>query len=244
MKKYKIYNPNKKYDKDDNILFLNFYTNKHLNILQNYSNKTILYDSKEIFFNNLEKIRNIIRKKINIISFDGDIQMIINKIKNKKKEIIGVLTNNKNLEFITELEKVYEIDYSADIQYFLKKDTPNLCIIDIENTPEYNKLLEKRISKNTHKTYIIHPKCNNILYRLFINNYWDEDIDFIKIYKKCYFSNSIPLFLKNAICKKYELNELNEAINEPLIYFGDCKNEDYEKIINYTNIVFIICLYI
>ena len=236
MPKYKLYHPNKKYDKNDNILFLNFYTNGHLNIIQNYSNKTILYDSKEVFLNNLEKIMQIIRKKINVISFDGDIQMIINKIKNKKKETIGILSNSKNLQFSDELEKVYDIDYSSNIQHFIKKDI-NLCIIDIENTPEYNKLLETRITKNTHKTYIIHSSCNDILYRFFINNYWDESIDFIKIYKNCYFSNNISLFVKSAICKKYGLTE---KINGPLIYFGDCNNEDYEKILNYTNIVFII----
>ena len=36
--------------------------------------------------------------KINIISFDGDIQMAINKIKNRKKEIIGVLSSNQNID--------------------------------------------------------------------------------------------------------------------------------------------------
>ena len=39
MKKYKIYYPDKKYNENDNILFLNFYTKEHMNIMQNYSNK-------------------------------------------------------------------------------------------------------------------------------------------------------------------------------------------------------------
>ena len=47
--------------------------------------------------------------------------MVINKIKNKKKEIIGVLSNQKKLNIITELEKVYEIDYSSNIEYFINK---------------------------------------------------------------------------------------------------------------------------
>lgn len=86
MPKYKLYYPDKEYNEKDNILFVNFYTDEHLNILKDYSNKTILYDSKEIFFNNLEKIKEILKKKINVISFDADIQMIINKIRNKKKK--------------------------------------------------------------------------------------------------------------------------------------------------------------
>lgn len=237
MKKYKIYYPDKKYNENDNILFLNFYTKEHMNIMQNYSNKTILYNSKEIFFNNLDKIKQIIYKKKNIISFDGDIQMIINKIKNRPKEILGVLSDTKNIQCISELEKVYEIEYSSDSQYFHNKDIP-LCIINIQNNPEYNKLLENRISQNIlKKIYIIHQNCNDILYRLFINNYWDENINFINIYKNCYFSNRIPLYTKNAICNKYGLSE---KINEPLIYFGDCNEDDYDKIKNYSNIVFII----
>lgn len=232
-----MYNPDKKYDKNDNILFLNFYTEEHINIMQKYSNKTILYNSKEIFFNNLDKIKKIIYKRNNIISFDGDIQMIINKIKNKKKEVLGVLSDTKNIQCIHELEKVYEIEYSSDSHYFLNKDIP-LCIINIQNNPEYNKLLENRISQNILKNiYIIHQNCNDIFYRLFINNYWNENIDFTNIYKNCYFSNSISLFTKNYICKKYGLIE---KINEPLIYFGDCNEDDYEKIKNYPNIVFII----
>jgi hypothetical protein len=88
MLKYKLYYPNKEYNKKDNILFINFYTDKHINIMKNYLNKTILYDCKQIFFNNLEKIKKIIKMKINIISFNGDIQMVINKLLNKKKRNI------------------------------------------------------------------------------------------------------------------------------------------------------------
>ena len=102
MPKYKLYNPNKEYDKKDNILFFNFYTDEHINIIKKYSNKTILYDCKQLFFSNLDRIKQISRMKINIISFDADIQMAINKIMNLKKEIIGVLSSNKYI--ITELE--------------------------------------------------------------------------------------------------------------------------------------------
>ena len=240
MLKYKFYNPNKEYNQNDNILFLNFYSDEHLNILKNYSKKTILYDSKEIFFNNIEKIIEISRMKINIISFDGDIQMAIDIIKNKKKEIIGILSKEKNLNFLNELEKVYKIEFSSNPEYFFNKNIP-LCIIGIKNTPEYNKLLEKRITENSCKTYIIHSNSDNILYKLYIKHYWDDEIDFIKIYKNSYFSNSIPLFLKNGICQKYELTENK---NEPLIYFGDCNDNDYKKILNYKNLVFIIWMYI
>jgi len=236
MLKYKLYYPNKKYDIKDNLLFINFYTDEHLNIIKKYSNRTILYDCKKIFFNNLEKIKKINKFKINIISFDADIQMSINKIKNKKKEIIGVLSNQKKLNIITELEKVYEIDYSSNIEYFINKSI-HLCIIDIQNKPEYNNLLEKRITENTHKTYIINQNCENILYRFFINNYWDMSIDFIKIYKNCYFSNKIPLYIKNAICKKYELTEKMEG---PFIYFTDSNEKDYKKILNYNNLIFLV----
>jgi len=236
MIKYKLYNPNKEYNENDNILFLNFYSDDELKILENYSKKTILYDSKEIFFNNIEKIIQISRMKINIISFDADIQMAINRIKDRKKEIIGILSKEKNLNFLNELEKVYEIDFSPNPEYFFNKDIL-LCIIGIKNTPEYNKLLEKRITENRCKTYIIHSGCEDILYKLYVKYYWDDEIDFIKIYKNSYFSNSIPLFLKNAICQKYQLTENK---NEPLIYFGDCNDNDYKKILNYGNLVFII----
>jgi len=243
MKKYKIYYPYKKYNKDDNILFINFHTNTdkdidiYINILKNYTNKTRLYDPNILFFNNSDKINEIIKNKINIISFDGDIQMTINKIMNKKKEIIGVLSKKKNINCIIELEKVYDIDYSSNSQYFLTKDIP-LCIIDIENTPEYNKLLENRVSKKNHQTFINNSKCENILYQLFIKNYWNDQINFIKIYRNCYFSNTVALPIKNAIIKKYMF--LEENPNEPLIYFGDCNNNDYEKILNHKSIVFII----
>ena len=50
MLKYKLYYPNKKYDIKDNLLFINFYTDEHLNIIKKYSNRTILYDCKKIFF--------------------------------------------------------------------------------------------------------------------------------------------------------------------------------------------------
>ena len=29
-------------------------------------------------------------------------------------------------------------------------------------------------------------------------------------------------------------------MNDPLIYFGDCNDDDYEKILNYENLIFII----
>ena len=39
-------------------------------------------------------------------------------------------------------------------------------IINIQNNPEYNKLLEYRISQNIlKKIYIIHQNCNDILHR-------------------------------------------------------------------------------
>ena len=101
MHKYKLYNPNKKYDKKDNILFFDFYTDEHINIIKNYFNKTILYNCKKTFLNNLENIRKITKFKVNIISFDADIQMNINKLYNKKKEIIGILSDNNNLKFIS-----------------------------------------------------------------------------------------------------------------------------------------------
>jgi hypothetical protein len=140
MPKYKLYNPNKEYDKKDNILFLNFYTDEDINIMKKYFNKTILYDCKQIFFNNLEKIKKICKMKVNIVSFDSDIQMVINKLLNKKKEILGILTDNKNLKFINELEKVYDIEFSENTEYFMNKNIP-LCIVDIKNTKKYNKLL-------------------------------------------------------------------------------------------------------
>jgi hypothetical protein len=237
MPKYKLYYSDKEYNEKDNILFVNFYTDEHLNIIQNYLNKTILYDCKQLFFSNLDKIRQISRMKINIISFDGDIQMAINKIRNRKKEIIGVLSSNKmELKFLTELKKVYDIDFSENSEYFMNKSIP-LCIVDIKNTPEYNKLLETRITENICKTYIIHNSCENILYSLFINNYWDLNIDFINIYKNCYFSNKIQPYVKNEICKKYELIEKMEG---PIIYFTDFNDEDCEKILNYNNIIFLI----
>ena len=237
MPKYKLYYSDKEYNEKDNILFLNFYTDEHLNIIKNYLNKTILYDCKQLFFSNLDKIRQISRMKINIISFDGDIQMAINKIRNRKKEIIGVLSSNKiELKFLTELKKVYDIDFSENSEYFMNKSIP-LCIVDIKNTPEYNKLLETRITENIHKTCIIQQNCENILYSLFINNYWDLNIDFINIYKNCYFSNKIQSYVKNEICKKYGLIE---KIEGPIIYFTDFNDEDCEKILNYNNIIFLI----
>jgi hypothetical protein len=236
MPKYKLYDPDLKYQKKDNILFLNFYSDEHINIMKKYYNRTILYDCKEIFFNNLEKIKKISKLKINIISFDPDIQMIINKILNKKKEVIGILSDRKNIKIFSELEKIYDIDFSENCNYFIKKNIP-LCIIDIKNTSEYNKLLENRITNNIQKTYIIHKDCENILYSLFINNYWDSNIDFINLYKNCCFSNKISNYLKNAICKKYELIE---KMDGPLIYFIDFNKENYEKILNYNNIIFLI----
>ena len=131
MPKYKLYYSNKKYNEKDNILFINFYTDEHINIMKNYLNKTILYDCKQIFFKNLEKIKKICKMKVKIISFDYDIQMVINKIINKKKEILGILSNNKNFNFITELEKVYDIDFSENSEYFINKNIP-LCIINIK----------------------------------------------------------------------------------------------------------------
>ena len=65
---------------------------------------------------------------------------------------------------------MYDIDLSENSEYFMNKSIP-LCIVDIKNTPEYNKLLETRITENIHKTYIIKQNCENILYSLFINNY-------------------------------------------------------------------------
>jgi hypothetical protein len=236
MLKYKLYYSNKKYDKKDNILFINFYTDEHINIMKNYAYKTILYDCKHIFFNNLEKIKKICKMKVNIISFDCDIQMAINKIYNKKKEILGILSNNKNYNFLNELEKVYNLEFSENTEYFINKNIP-LCIINIKNTPKYNKLLENRISNNIQKTFIIHEKCENILYSFFINNYWDFNIDFINLYKNCYFSNKISPYLKNNICKKYGLSE---KIEGPIIYFNNCNNENYEKLLNYNNLIFLI----
>ena len=84
MKKYKIYSPDKKYEKDTKLLFINYFTNDDMNVIEKYSNKTILYDSKDLFFNNLEKIKKILKKKLNIITFDFDIQMVINKVRNNK----------------------------------------------------------------------------------------------------------------------------------------------------------------
>jgi len=236
MPKYKLYNPNKEYDKKDNLLFFNFYTDEHINIMKKYINRTIIYDCKLIFFNNLEKIKQISRMKIKIVSFDGDIQMVINKIMNHKKEIIGILSSEKNLKFLTELEKVYDIKFSENSEYFMNKNIP-LCIVDIINTHQYNKLLEKRITENVNKTYIINKNCENILYSLFINNYWDSNIEFINIYKNCYFSHKISSYLKNAICNKYGLIEKMEG---PIIYFNDCNDEDYEKILNYNNLIFLV----
>jgi hypothetical protein len=236
MPKYKLYTSNKKYEEKDNILFVNFYTDEHINIMKKYSHKTILYDCKQIFFKNLEKIKKICKMKVKIISFDCDIQMVINKIINRKKEIIGILSNNKNFNFITELEKVYDIDFSENSEYFINKNIP-LCIINIKNTPKYNKLLENRITNNIQKTYIVHENCENILYRFFLNNYWDPNINFINLYKNCHFSNKISSYLKNSICKKYDLTEKMEG---PLIYFSNSDNEDYEKILNYNNLIFVI----
>jgi hypothetical protein len=236
MPKYKLYNPNKEYDKKDNILFLNFYTDEDINIMKKYCNKTILYDCKQIFFNNLEKIKKICKMKVNIVSFDGDIQMVINKIMNRKKEKIGILSNIKNLKFINELEKVYDIEISENTEYFMNKNIP-LCIVDIKNTAKYNKLLENRITKNTDKTYIIQEKSENIFYRLFVNNYWDSNIDFIKIYKNCYFSHKISTYLKNGICKKYGLIEKMEG---PIIYFTEFNDEDNKNILSYNNLIFLI----
>ena len=64
MPKYKLYYSDKEYNEKDNILFVNFYTDEHLNIIQNYLNKTILYDCKQLFFSNLDK--NIVVPRINI----------------------------------------------------------------------------------------------------------------------------------------------------------------------------------
>jgi hypothetical protein len=236
MPKYKLYNPNKEYDKRDNILFFNFYTDEHLNIIKKYINKTILYDSKQIFFENLEKIKQVAQFKINIVSFDADIQMVIDKIKNKKKEKIGILSDNKDLNFLKELEKVYDIEFSDNSDYFINKNFP-LCIVDIKNTPEYNNLLKIKITENINKIYFVNHNCENILYRFFINSYWDSNIDFINLYKNCGFSNKISPYLKNAICKKYRLIEKMEG---PIIYFNDCNDEDYNKILNYNNIIFFI----
>ena len=236
MLKYKLYYSNKKYDEKDNILVINFYTDEHINIMKNYLNKTILYNCKHIFLNNLEKIKKICKMKVKIISFDFDIQMIINKIMNKQKEIIGILSENKDLNFLSELEKVYEIDFSENSKYFINKNIP-LCIIDIKNIPEYNKLLENRITQNIHKTYIIHKNCENILYSLFVSNYWDLNINFIDIYKNCCFSNKIHPYIKNAICEKYGLIEKMEG---PIIYFSEYNEEDNKKILNYNNLVFLI----
>jgi hypothetical protein len=237
MPKYKLYYPNKEYNEKDNILFVNFYTDTDLNIIKNYLNKTILYDCKQLFFGNLDRIRKISKMKINIISFDCDIQMAINKIKDRKKEIIGILSSDlQNINFVNELEKVYDIELSENSEYFMNKNIP-LCIINIKNTPEYNKLLETRITENIHKTYIIQNNYENILYTLFINNYWDTNIDFISIYKNCYFSNKIQLYVKNEICKKYGLIEKMEG---PIIYFTVFNDEDCEKILNYNNLIFLI----
>ena len=238
MPKYKLYYADKEYNEKDNILFVNYYTDEHLNIIKNYLNKTILYDCKQLFFSNLDRIRQIFRMKINIISFDGDIQMAINKIRNRKKEIIGILSsyNNKKLNSIIDLEKVYELDFSENSEHFMNKNIP-LCIIDIKNTPEYNKLLETRITENIQKTYILHDSCENILYSLFINNYWDFNIDFTSIYKNCYFSNKIQQYVKNDICKKYGLIE---EIGEPIVYFTEFNEDDCEKILNYNNLIFLI----
>jgi hypothetical protein len=238
MSKYKLYNPNKEYDKKDNILFLNFYTDEHLNIIKKYSNKTILYDCKQTFFENLEKIKQVVKFKINIVSFDADILMAINKIKNKKKERIGILSDKKGLNFLNELEKVYDIEFSENSDYFINKNIP-LCIVDIKNTPGYNKLLKNKITENIHEIYIVHHNCENIFYRFFINNYWDSSIDFINLYKNCCFSNKISPYLKNAICKKYGLIEKMEG---PVIYFNDCNDKNYEKILNYKNLIFFIWL--
>ena len=62
-------------------------------------------------------------------------------------------------------------------------------------------------------------------------------INFIKIYKNCYFSNKISLYVKNAIVKKYGLTEKME---DPIICFFDYNDNDYEKILNYNNLIFLI----
>jgi len=166
--------------------------------------------------------------------------MAINKIMNKKKETLGILSNQKNLKIFFELEKVYNIEFSENTEYFMNKNIL-LYIIDIKNTPKYNKLLENRITNNNiQKTYIIYKNYEtyeNILYRIFINNYWDSNIEFINLYKNCYFSNKISAYLKNTICKKYGLTEKMEG---PIIYFIDYDNDDYNKILNYNNLVFLI----
>jgi len=237
MIKYKLYNPNKEYNENDNILFLNFYSDDEIKIIKKYSKKTILYDSKEIFFNNIEKIKQILKLKINIISFDADIKMVINKMINKKKEIIGVLSDDKNnITFLNELEKVYNIDFSNNSKYFIDKNIP-LCIVDIKNTIEYNKLLEFKVINNLNKTYIIDKNCKNILYTLFSDNYWNTKNHFTDIYKNCYFSNKIPEYVKNEICNKYSLIEKLEG---PIIFFTEFNEEDFEKILNYNNLIFLI----
>ena len=238
MKKYKIYSPDKKYEKDTKLLFINYFTNDDMNVIEKYSNKTILYDSKDLFFNNLEKIKKILKKKLNIITFDFDIQMVINKVRNKKKELIGLLANEKSIDLITELEKIFLVDFSYNIEYFNTKDIP-LFIFDIENTPEYNKLLENRMYKNNKKTYIVHQDYELILYKIFANIYWDDKVNFMKIYDNYLFSDNIEYSLKNKITNKYNINKEYKN-DEPLIYFGDCNNDDFIKIINHKNIVFIV----
>ena len=54
MPKYKLYYSDKEYNEKDNILFVNFYTDEHLNIIQNYLNKTIILMNKvQLKSNNL-----------------------------------------------------------------------------------------------------------------------------------------------------------------------------------------------
>ena len=53
----------------------------------------------------------------------------------------------------------------------------------------------------------------------------------------CHFSNKIQPYIKDSICKKYELVE---KMDGPIIYFTDCTDEDYEKIMNYKNLIFLI----
>ena len=84
MPKYKLYYSDKEYNEKDNILFVNFYTDEHLNIIQNYLNKTILYDCKQLFFSNLDKIRQISRMKIkNFNQLITENKIGQEKIKNK-----------------------------------------------------------------------------------------------------------------------------------------------------------------
>jgi len=217
-------------EKSDHILFTDIHTKKDLEIINEYPNKTILYQSKELFFKNLNVINQILRKKTKVFSFDADIIRHINNVKKKKIEKVGVLSK-VDAPFINELRKVYDVDLSDDCKYFLNKDIP-LFIVDIENTKEYNNLLI------IQKKYIINSNNSNIFYNIYNNIFWDKNVNFMNIYNNCIISDNLDI-IKSSIYKKYNLNS-NYDIEKPIIYIGCYSDADFNKIIEHKSIVFLI----